>query len=120
MADVVDITELGDAVLALVGEYAGEVRSQAEEDSRAAAAVALESVKGASPRKTGKYARGWAMEPDAEDPSATAYRIHNKAKPGLTHPLEKGHGGPRPAGPHPHIAPAFEAGRAELERRIHG
>ncbi len=109
-----------DEITAIVAAYISDVERQAEEDSRAAAKVALDAVKGASPRKSGKYARGWAMEPDAEDASAKAYRIYNKSKPGLTHLLEKGHGGPHPAGPHVHIAPAAEAGIAELQRRIHG
>lgn len=60
------------------------------------------------------------MEPDAEDPGAKAYRIHNKAKPGLTHLLEKGHGGPHPARAHPHIADAAQAGVDDLERRMNG
>ena len=114
------LEDLGDEIAAIVADYAAEVERAAEEDVRAAAQAALEAVKAGSPVKGGKYAQGWAMEPDAEDPGAKAYRIHNRTKPGLTHLLEKGHGGPHPAGAHPHIADAAQAGIDELERRIHG
>lgn len=115
----VDIADMGDEIVAVVAEYVGEVKDAAEEDCRAAAQVALDAVKAASPGR-GRYAGGWTMEPDAEDMSAKAYRIYNARKPGLTHLLEKGHGGPSPAPAHPHIADAAEAGIAELERRMRG
>ena len=115
-----DLDGLGAAVLELCGEYVAEVERAAEEDVRAAAETARDAIRDGSPRRGGKYARGWVSEPDAEDASAKAYRIHNRAKPGLTHLLEKGHGGPHPAGAHPHIAAGAQAGMDELERRIHG
>lgn len=115
----VDISALGDEVYAIVADYLDDVEHAAEGDVKAAADVGLKAVKAGSPKLTGRYSRGWASEPDGEDAAAKAYRIHNKSKPGLTHLLEKGHGGPHPAGAHPHIAPAAEAGIAELERRIH-
>ena len=114
------LEELGDAVYAFVADYFGEVERASEEDVRASAEVAREAISAGSPRRSGKYARGWVAEPDAEDAGAKAYRVHNRAKPGLTHLLEKGHGGPHPAGPHPHIAQGAQAGIDELERRING
>lgn len=113
------LEELGDEIYAAVAGYLDDVERASEEDVRAAAQVTLGAVIAGSPERSGRYARGWAMEPDAEDPAAKAYRIHNKAKPGLTHLLEKGHGGPHPAPPHPHIADAAQAGIDDLERRIH-
>ena len=116
----VSIDEVGNEIVAMVGDFIDEVKHVAEDDVRAAAEKALEVVKETSPRKTGRYGRGWAMEEDAEDFAGLAYRVYNKSKPGLTHLLEHGHGGPHPAGAIPHIAPAAEAGIAELERRMHG
>ena len=115
---VVTLEELGGAIQAIVEEYKEDVNRAAEEDVQASAQVALDAVRGGSPTRTGKYAAGWAMEPDAEDPIGRAYRVYNRKKPGLAHLLEKGHGGPFPGRAIPHIAPAAEAGMAELERRI--
>lgn len=116
----IGLADLGDEITAIVAEYFGEVERAAEEDVRAAADAALEAVESGSPRRTGRYGRGWVSEPDSEDMAAKAYRVHNRAKPGLTHLLEKGHGGPHPAPAYPHIAPAAQAGFDELERRMHG
>jgi len=115
----VTLDELGGAMQAIVEDYIQEVDKVAEEDVRASAQVALDAVKGGSPTRTGKYAAGWTMEPDAEDPIGRAYRVYNQKKPGLAHLLEKGHGGPFPGRAIPHIAPAAQAGMSELERRIH-
>ena len=110
-----------DELHAIVSGYIGEVDRAVEDDVRAAAQVTVDQLRGVSdPGHTGKYAGGWTMEPDAEDMGANAYRIFNKRKPGLTHLLEHGHGGPAPAGAHPHIADAAEAGFAELKRRLNG
>lgn len=116
----VDITDLGSELSAIVGDYVDEVERAAEEDVRAAADVAVSELRATSPKRKGRYASGWASEPDAEDMSGKAYRVFNKTKPGLTHLLEKGHGGPHPAPAHPHIAAAAEKGASELERRISG
>jgi hypothetical protein len=52
---------------------------------------------------TGKYAKGWSVR-KIEDTYAHHRRtIYHGTLPGLPHLLEHGHGGPRPAGPHPHI-----------------
>lgn len=119
MADC-SLEDLGDEIAALVGEYVDEVDGALEEDVRAAADAARDAAEAGSPRKSGKYARGWVAEPDAESPTGKAYRVHNRAKPGLTHLLEKGHGGPHAARPHPHIADAAQVGMDELERRLNG
>lgn len=115
------LEELPDAVLALVDDYVGEVSEHLEEDVRASAETGRSAIAAASPsRGRGGYASGWMSEPDAEDAAGKAYRIYNKRKPGLTHLLEKGHGGPHPAGAHPHIAAGAQAGFDELERRLSG
>ena len=58
--------------------------------------------------KSGDYRKGWAIRTKREKFGVTVL-IYNKAKPGLTHLLEKGHdnargGGRTPA--HPHIKKA--------------
>lgn len=63
----------------------------------------VKQTKSNSPRLTGKYAGGWGAT--VQDSSSHLYVkvVHNKKKAGLAHLLEHGHGGPHPAGAHPHI-----------------
>lgn len=56
-----------------------------------------------SPKLTGKYARGWGATVQDKNSHLYVKVVHNKNKAGLTHLLEHGHGGPHPAGAHPHI-----------------
>lgn len=61
-------------------------------------------IKGKSPVKTGEYRRGWKSKITLR-PGRGGYgrTVHNSTCYRLTHLLQHGHGGPRPAGPHPHI-----------------
>ena len=114
------VDHVGSTVYALATEYIDEVERAAEDDVRDCAQMVVDDLHGSSPSMTGKYAGGWAMEPDADNSIGSAYRIYNRKKPGLTHLLEHGHGGPAPAPAHPHIAAAAQAGISELERRMSG
>lgn len=79
-------------------------------------------LKDNSPKKTGGYRRGWAMRSKDVRPGLTQAVVYNRSKPGLTHLLEKGHmiwlfGVPtgRRSRAIPHIAPAYEKGKEELQ-----
>lgn len=64
----------------------------------------LSKIKGAAPVKTKKYKKGWTSKAVAGKKRGDYGRIvYNSPRYMLTHLLENGHGGPRAAGPHPHI-----------------
>lgn len=72
---------------------------------------------------TGKYAKSWRTKKTAETDSSVSYVVHaNKDGYRLAHLLEFGHalrnGGRSQA--IPHIKPAEESGKKELEERIRG
>ena len=48
------------------------------------------TLKISSPRKTGKYARGWKSKTTSDGSTGLTKSIHNRT-PGLTHLLENGH-----------------------------
>lgn len=114
------VEDLGDEICAIVRDYVSDVERSSERDVGEVAEHVAADLRATSPKRHGGYAGGWAAEPDGESASPSAWRIHNRKKPGLTHLLEKGHGGPHPARAHPHIAPAAERGMAELKRRLDG
>lgn len=64
----------------------------------------VKKIKGKSPIKTGDYRSGWTSKITRRAGRGGYGRtVHNSTCYRITHLLQNGHGGPRPAGPHPHI-----------------
>ncbi|AJC11720.1 hypothetical protein JI75_02590 [Berryella intestinalis] len=114
----ISLGDLGGELERVIRGYSDEVRKETERDVRAAARVAVEELRATSPKGTGEYAAGWAASVKRPAPGSVEAVVGNRDKPGLTHLLEKGHGGPHPAPARPHIEPAAERGIAELRRRM--
>ena len=73
-----------------------------------------------APRKSGRYAKSWAVKKVKETSSSLDVVVHSRNRYQLTHLLENGHakrGGGRVRAI-PHIAPAEEMGIKQLEERI--
>lgn len=78
----------------------------------------VNQIKGAAPVRTGKYAKGWATKSISKGGRGVYGKtVYQRPKPGLAHLLQHGHGGPRPAGAHPHI-PADEETAALFEKNL--
>ena len=91
-----------------------------EEDIQATADSVVKDLRDTSPKQTGKYAKGWTSDMHHAADGSPYVSVHNTKKPGLTHLLEHGHGGPHPAKAHPHIEAAYERGVAFLTERMGG
>ena len=101
-------------VNAEVARHMDVVKEASEEDVQDTADYVVAYLKDASPKLTGKYAKGWkSTMHHAADGSPFAV-VHNAKKPGLTHLLEHGHGGPHPAKARPHIEASYYAGSRHL------
>lgn len=102
-------------IKAILDGYEKEVQEAAEAEMQKIAKEAAQKLKQASPKNTGKYARGWTVKKDGK-----TYTVYNKNKPGLTHLLEKGHakvkGGRVPA--QEHIKPVEDWAVDEVMKRI--
>lgn len=68
--------------------------------------------------KTGKYANSIHHHLMSSGGPVTEGEIGSPSLPGLAHLLEKGHGGPGPAGAHQHIAQAYETAAKKLENGV--
>ena len=78
----------------------------------------VKKIKGASPVQTGKYAKGWSSRVSKKDGRGGYGRtVYNGPRYMLTHLLQNGHGGPGPAGAHPHI-PSDEETAAVFEKNL--
>lgn len=106
-----------DAILKLYAE------NITEDMKRIADEVAEEGVvrlKKDSPKRTGKYSRGWKKKTAYKSANEVRYTLHNSTKGWLTSFLEKGHakrGGGRVAAI-PHIKPVEDDIIKEYEKRV--
>lgn len=61
-------------------------------------------TKSAAPVKTERYKKGWSSRVTTQKGRGNYGKtVYNGPRYMLTHLLQNGHGGPRAAGPHPHI-----------------
>lgn len=100
----------------LCQDAADEAYERGKERTRKAAKMAEATLKETSPKRTGKYAKGWTTE-EHDTSRGFSVVVRNKAKPGITHLLEKGHmtrkGGRTKA--FPHILPAYQKAKRLME-----
>ncbi len=97
-------------------EYTTEVTEGIKEASKEIADEAVKELRTTSPKKTGKYSKGWTKKKVND-----GYIIHNKSKPGLAHLLEFGHakrGGKGRVSGEPHIGPVEEKAIKKFEDRV--
>ena len=115
---VVSPEELINAIVEITDDYAVELRGEMFQDINAAALQCKKDIVAASPVRTGAYKSGWTKSKIDNNGLVIGFTIHNTKKPSLCHLLEKGHGGPHPAGAKPHIAPAADKASAYLLGRM--
>lgn len=100
---------------AVLNEYTSEVIEALDKAQEEQATETVAELKSTSPKKTGKYSRGWGKTKEGRTTI-----IHNKRHGSLTHLLEFGHatvnGGRTRA--FPHIKPAEENAKKGLEEKI--
>ena len=115
MSKRVTIDGFASELVDLLTEYTEEVEEGLEDAKEEVAKEGANTLKGTSPKKTGKYASGWKAKKQDK-----AWVIHNAKRWQITHLLEKGHakvGGGRVAAI-PHIAPVEEQVIKEYEKRL--
>ncbi len=103
----IKVGQLNNALNAILREYGDKAIWAIQDAATKAGKEAAKTLRETSPKKDGKYAKGWTTKTENER-MRTVTIVYNKSKPSLTHLLEFGHandnGGRTPA--HPHIAPA--------------
>ena len=104
----------------ILNDYATEVRETVDNCCMETAKDCGNKLKQTSPKKTGKYAKGWAVKEVKQGIGASTWVVHNKTSYQLTHLLEKGHakrnGGRVRA--IPHIKPVEKWAQDELPKDI--
>ena len=120
MGDKCTIDNLAKTIMEGIQEYA----DVASEDVKTAVRKAGKNVKAEisanAPKRTGAYAKSWAVKTEKETAHSLEVVVHSKNRYQIAHLLEHGHakrGGGRVAGI-PHIAPAEEKAVKQLEEDI--
>ena len=101
-------------------EYAELAADVMKKEIQETGKVVKKQIEQTAPRKSGRYAKSWAVKKTAESSNSLEVTVHSRNRYMLTHLLENGHakrGGGRVRAI-PHIAPAEELGAQELEKRI--
>ena len=120
MSEKCTIDNLAKTIMEGLQEYA----DVASEDVKTAVRKAGKNVKAEisanAPKRTGAYAKSWAVKTEKETAHSLEVVVHSKNRYQIAHLLEHGHakrGGGRVAGI-PHIAPAEEKSVKQLEEDI--
>ena len=122
------INTFSDSMQKILHQYGDDVRETARQLVKRAGEEARKKLKQVppTPKKTGEYAKGWAIGDYTWSVGGAEITVYNKDKPGLAHLLENGHvlrrGGRTlahsPVQPKPHIKPVEEEVGRELEKWI--
>lgn len=114
------LEELGDALGAALSSYGEEVTQAVKQAVRAAGEDCRKEIQRRSPKRTGRYRKGWRSQTVYDGPGGIRVQVYNQTSGPITHLLEHGHakaGGGRVEGV-PHIRPAEQKVERELPQAI--
>ena len=120
MGKTIPVEKLAVEVMTGLAEYAELTANVLKKEIQEAGKLAKTQISQMAPRKTGRYAKSWAVKKISETSNSLEVTVHSRNRYMLTHLLENGHakrGGGRVAAI-PHIAPAEEAAAQSLEQNI--
>lgn len=120
MSKTVKIDDLADEVMKGLTEYSRLATADMKKAVRKAGNDVRKEIQDTAPKKTGAYAKSWAVKKTKESSEKLEVTVHSKNRYQLAHLLEFGHakrGGGRTKA-QPHIAPAEENGINALEKAI--
>lgn len=118
--DVISIEELADAIANELEVYSEEVTENLKEEIKSAAVEASKELGKVSPKRSGKYKKGWKSKVVYENHNDIRVEVFNAKKPQLTHLLEYGHAkrnGGRVEG-NAHVAPVQQKIEKELLGKV--
>ena len=75
----------------IIEDYTVEVRRAINNAEDKVAKEAVQKLRNTSPKKTGEYAKGWAIKRTKGRNGIVDVEVYNKKKPQITHLLENGH-----------------------------
>lgn len=113
--------DISEQLVKAMSQYSDEVKAEIQAGMKSVADTALSKVKASSPRRTGKYRRGWRKTVDTSGDSVSITVYQKKPQHRLTHLLEEGHkkrGGRGFVAAQPHIREIEEWAAEEAMKKI--
>ena len=120
MSEKCTIDNLAKTIMEGLQEYADVASADVKTAVRKAGKNVKAEISANAPKRTGAYAKSWAVKTEKETAHSLEVVVHSKNRYQIAHLLEHGHakrGGGRVAGI-PHIAPAEENAVKQLEEDI--
>lgn len=118
MSKKISTGELQKAIGEILDGYSKATYADIKRATDRTAQQTAKNTKANAPVRTGKYKSGWGYTRNDESVDHYSVTVHDKTKPSLTHLLQNGHGGPRPAKAYPHIQQDEETERIFEENLI--
>lgn len=116
----IKVDGLSKAVMDELNRYSKTTNEEVKSVVKEVAKEVKQDIQATAPKRTGQYAKSWAVKTDKQSANGLSLVVHSKNKYQLTHLLEFGHakrGGGRVVA-RPHIAQAEEKGVKLLEEKI--
>ena len=113
------VDQMTSAIMKELNGWSQDVADATKDECEKVGKETADTLKVTSPKRTGRYARGWRSKTSFEDKSNIRVTVYN-VRYQLTHLLENGHAkvnGGRVNGI-PHIAPAEEQAKKSLEEKV--
>lgn len=120
MARNIQISQMADAIMEGLTEYADLATDDMKSAVKKAGTTVKKEIQANAPKDSGTYANSWTVKKGKETFNSIELTVHSKNRYQLAHLLEFGHakrGGGRVSGKS-HIAPAEEKGVKQLEQTI--
>ena len=120
MSKNVSIDQLASAIEKELSDYSNLATDDMKKAVRKAGNSVKKDIAESAPKKSGKYAKSWAVKTEKDSATELFLTVHSRNRYQLAHLLEHGHakrGGGRTRA-FPHIAPAEEKAVRELEQEI--
>lgn len=116
----VDIDQMSEAIMKQMQDYADVATEDMKKAVKEVAKDCKAEIARTAPKNTGAYAKSWTYATTEQGANNLHVTVYSAKKYYLTHLLENGHvkrGGGRTRA-FPHIAPAEEKAKQELEEKI--
>ena len=91
MGKTIPVEKLAEEVMSGLEEYAELAADVLKKEVQEAGKVAKQQISQTAPRKTGRYAKSWAVKKVSETSNSLEVTVHSKNRYMLTHLLENGH-----------------------------
>ena len=114
MGKTIPVDQLASEVMSGLEEYAELAADVLKKEIQEAGKTAKKQIEQTAPRKTGRYAKSWAVKKVSETSNSLEVTVHSRNRYMLTHLLENGHaitnrkGGIKWTRPFPHISITYD------------